>query len=460
MILEVNNSYAIVRRSTTEEQRWLHGQLQTGYMESLYDTSTGEFPSGFIPIIQEFAKKEGVHLGFIDTRKITCAPNPNANLMFLRPYQKNTVDTIVLNKRGIIHACSSAGKLQLPIALSIAVPCRWVYISHAASTARHVAEAGKDATGTTYTVTDATIRSASTNITYTTYQAIRNKPALKRYLLSTAEGIILDDITMASAKTFAAVLKHAKHAYYRVGISPRSINNSNNRHAMMIGVVGPQMHKLSPLSLVKTTSSTTFRVTLVRYSDARLPHLDYNWDSAYQQCVMMCQERIRAMCHVCQSARKPILVCVTNPTHGHALAAAMTREGIATTNISGRLSGDDRMRILKQLGEGTLKAAIVTNSTLETLGLNTVRSVILAGGAQTQTDCLDILRQEVTHTDNDPEIQVFDFLDTQTRLLAQKASNRVRAYKHRGYHTTTIDISSRKRETGINACVQTATRAS
>jgi hypothetical protein len=94
MWIEVQNIECKVVRANVEEVAWLRTYLtfeDTSYYGKGRKTvfkSDGTFPGGLLPLVQDSAKNASMQIDLIDRRTRIVQRDPNADLAWLRDYQR------------------------------------------------------------------------------------------------------------------------------------------------------------------------------------------------------------------------------------------------------------------------------------------------------------------------------------------------------------------------------------
>ena len=145
MKIELHNIKAVVTESTEEERVWLSkflsfpdysvfhksgGKSSAPAKFKLFNKYQSTFPAGLFAIVQRGALKKQFSFESDDKRKAPCQRDLAADLAWLRWYQLESIDTIVEETRGIIHAPTGSGKGEILIGLVKALPCLWIFLVH------------------------------------------------------------------------------------------------------------------------------------------------------------------------------------------------------------------------------------------------------------------------------------------------------------------------------------------
>jgi len=222
--LEVHNIKTKFLRGTSDEHAWLCAYLafpdtKARYRRGsyagkaaddkirLFNIITSTFPTGFLPTVRRAAEAEGYTVEILDRRVVPAELDPNADLAWLRDYQREAVDAVVERKRGIISAPTGSGKTEIAVGLTRALPCQWLFVVHRTTLTRQALdryglrtklEAGFIGEGMWDVPDDATFVCA----TFQTLHAgmKRNDPKTMRLLTEWAQGLIIDECFPAGTR--------------------------------------------------------------------------------------------------------------------------------------------------------------------------------------------------------------------------------------------------------------------
>lgn len=112
-----------VLQAPIEEERWLDAVLtyedpRAHYVRhlhgrnlqlKLYDRRKRRFPAGFVPLVRKLGKQAG-HPVRVIAKPVVEAPDPDADLEWLRDYQTEAADAVINRHRGILSLPTGAGK--------------------------------------------------------------------------------------------------------------------------------------------------------------------------------------------------------------------------------------------------------------------------------------------------------------------------------------------------------------
>jgi hypothetical protein len=94
----------------------------------LLNAFDNSFPSGFVASIRAAAESMGYAVDVDDQRTNPVSRDENADLGWLRDYQREAVEKAVKAQRGILWMPTGAGKTEVAAALARALPCSWLFI--------------------------------------------------------------------------------------------------------------------------------------------------------------------------------------------------------------------------------------------------------------------------------------------------------------------------------------------
>src|SRR6478736_2841846 len=129
MIIEVGNVFSKVVSASAAERLWLHEYLSfpnetarfipgAKSTYSLFNKFNSSFPSGLAPAVRRVAQEEaGFSVQLLDRRERPCNPDPDVvDLSWLRPYQRDALEAVFKQTRGILHIATGGGKGSIIVA--------------------------------------------------------------------------------------------------------------------------------------------------------------------------------------------------------------------------------------------------------------------------------------------------------------------------------------------------------
>lgn len=146
MIIQPGVVDAVVVSATDAEHRWVNdflsfdtqgarfsGAYQSGAWDGktrLYSLLTKKFPAGLIPLVRRGGLKAGMVLEVLPS-PARVAADPTADISWLDPKRDQPAAVAACLKfgRGIVEAPTGSGKTELFVALTVAVPAKWLILA-------------------------------------------------------------------------------------------------------------------------------------------------------------------------------------------------------------------------------------------------------------------------------------------------------------------------------------------
>jgi hypothetical protein len=360
MWISLTNRRAKLTRATAEEKAWLReyltfpdpgavwrGKSREEAVSRLFEEVSETFPGGFITAVQRAAKEAGIRVEVIDGRVRPAERDLSADLSWLRDYQRAALEACVLRGRGIVHHTVAAGKSEIMVALTRALPCPWLLLAPNLQLVNNVAdrfearnrehgvdlgEAGRIGEGRWV---------EGERLTCATYQSIQRhlREPRCRALLERCGGLMCDESHGTPAATFMEATE-ASGAYFRLGFSATPLARGDMRSALAVAALGPIIHRYTAQQAVAAgvTSAARIRFVLVRHP---LPD-GYTFDEVYRELVSESAVRNAVLAAEARRAEKPALLFVKHVGHGRALLKAVrsqTARGFEADDVLASLVG-------------------------------------------------------------------------------------------------------------------------
>lgn len=445
-------------KATDEERLWLQEYLtfqgkRIGRQEPkktcLFNMFSHTYPAGFDSLVKSAAEREEVDIQFFDKRARPCNEDPFADLAWLRDYQLEAVKAIVEKVRGILWLPTGAGKTEIAVGLTRALPCRWLALVHRSQLADDIASryekrspglfAGRVLEGRWEVHEDSMLITA----TYQTLNAkLKNAHDKQKAidLLRWADGIIVDEVHTAPASTFNAILMQTTNAYFRVGLSGTPLARQDARSQYAIAAIGPVVYRIRPQLLIDrgVLAKPTVRLVTVDQDSARP-----TWQGVYGELVVRSKARNAAIVGMSKRATKPLFVFVEQVEHGRNLVKALFNAGVKAEFVWGSHSIDYRKSVIRRMVMGHFDAIVCSRVFNEGIDVPELRSVVNAGGMKSIIATLQRLGRGMrVDRANDGSVreggdvfEVWDVKDTGNKWTERHARVRERAYKSEGYET-------------------------
>jgi superfamily II DNA or RNA helicase len=428
---------------------------------SLYNAITDDFPAGLAKLAFAEAAKQGFKVTVQDERKSPCAPDPNADLEWLRhhpavpapiTHQIDAVNVAVRKGRGILWLPTGSGKTEVAIGIVRLLPCRWLFFVHRADLLVQTAERFERRTGIKAGIVGDGRVEPVERFTVVMFQtAWRMAERGDCSFIEAAEGVIVDECHTAPAETFWRTLSCATNAYYRLGLSGTPLARSDGRNLLVIGSLGPVIHRVMPETLVALglLAKPTIRMTKVSQRSDKP-----TWRGVYGEAVVRSKTRNAAVVDVVKRAARPCLVFVQEIAHGKALAKMLGVQGIVAEFMWGREDTAHRQAAIQRLMRGDTEVLVCSVIFQEGIDIPSLRSVVVASGGKSIIAALQRIGRgmRADASTGKTTFEVWDFADKGCgcrpdttegvhpgcRWLERHARARMRAYQSEGFDVLTV----------------------
>lgn len=460
MWLEVDCLNAKLTRATPEEQNWLLDYLAfpdvTARFKGKADNAIrmlnvfdGSFPAGLVPLVVKDAPAEGFTVEIADKTQPT-APDPDADVAWLREDQREAVRRVLDKRRGVLHLPTGSGKTEIAVALVRSVPCEWLFIVHRTTLGQQAAERferrnvehgvdlgpagviGEGSWSEGERLTCATFQSLVAAFRSEDYRT-RNRA---RDLLGRVGGIIVDESHVLPADTFWSVAMKATGAAYRVGLSGTPLARNDRRSVLSIAALGPILYRLRAPDLVEAgvLAKAHVRLVPIKQTTGRP-----TWAGVYADLVVKSKARNALIVEIARRAEKPGFLFVKSIEHGRALEKAILQAGIPAAFVWGVHSTDWRKRAIRDLAAGRTEILVVSVVFQEGVDVPSLRSVINASAGRSVIASIQRAGRGMRVEKNragevvKADFEVWDVFDTGDKWLERASRERRRAYIREGY---------------------------
>ena len=419
MWLEVENIFTRLARATEDEAAWLADYLSVKEKRfvgrrprevrvSQLNPVRQTFPSGFVPLVQAAAPKEGFEVQVFDKRAAPVG-RAGADLSWLRDYQQAAVDAAISRGRGILKLPTGAGKTELAVALALELPGRWLFLAHRGLLAEQAAERWEKRTGLgAGRVWQGAWDEADGRFVCATFQTLyRRLKGEGGVLLRSVNGIICDEAHTLPSASFSRVAM-ACPAYWRFGLSGTPFARGDRRSVLAIGVLGPKIYEIKAEALdargVITMPEICF-VPVATRSDKP------TYQGVYDEAVVRSTVRNAAVVRAVLRAPKPCLVFVKELAHGRILERLLNQASVRTEFIWGSASTFARTLAIKRLVRGDLDALCVSVIFNEGVDIPELRSVVIAAAGQSAIAAVQRIGRGMRVADGKDAFIAYDFAD-------------------------------------------------
>jgi superfamily II DNA or RNA helicase len=443
MQVEFRNVSCRIVRADDYERDWLRHLLTfrtvgaTGVERPmcLLDETAGEFPSGFLPIVQSRAAKELRTLDVLDLRPASPARDEGVDVSWLRDYQRAALEAVCARERGILWLPTAAGKTGCAAGIVSSFPqSRWLFLVHRLSLLNQTAESFKRFTGETAgKVGDSGWRPRRFTVgTFQTLAArLANEDAEARALLESVDGVIADECHAVASTTATAIFGAATNARYRIGLSGTPLARGDRKSSLVVGATGPVIYRMRPEVLVER--EVLARPTILM-ADCWQDELDdATWPMVYDRLVVHSARRNALVVEAVRRSEKPALVFVQAVEHGQVLMRAFARAGIRAGYVHGAHTTEQREAAIAQLVEGRINILVCSVIFQEGVDIPALRSVVIAAGGQSTIAAIQRVGRGLRKSEGKTSCVVWEVNDRGQRWLEAHARARRLAYQAEGY---------------------------
>jgi superfamily II DNA or RNA helicase len=461
MWLQVENLHTKVVNATDDERTWVSEYLSFEDPTAVYrhlgkndgrarmfNPFACSFPSGFVPMVRKAAVAEGYQVQVLDKRVVPCPPEPAPDLGWLRDYQHEAMAACIRERRGIIWAPTGSGKTEIPVALVLTFPVRWLFLVHRTTLVdqtisryaqRTLGErAGRVGDGV-WDVRDDDLLVCATFQTLA--NALEAGDPRATALMESAMGVVVDECHTLPAATFYRVVMASANAFWRFGLSGTPLARGDKRSVLAVAALGPIIYRLRTDRLIEegVLAKPTIRMIDVKQS-CDLP----TYQGVYGAAIVRSATRNRVVVECARRAEKPTLVFVKEITHGHILRRELERAGLNTGFVWGNSFHEQRKRAIRDLSSGRLDVLVCSVVFQEGVDIPELRSVIVATGGKSIIAALQRIGRGMRRADGKTTFEVWDIADpgcgcarkeghSGCRWLKAHTAARLRAYTSEGH---------------------------
>jgi superfamily II DNA or RNA helicase len=449
MRMEIDNVYTKVSKFDEAEQHWLLTYLafedvdNPGAKISLFNAIDCSFPSGLVPMAVKGAERQGFAVDIMDKRQVPCVPDANADIDWLRWYQKEAVACCVHTGHGIVDAPTGSGKTEIFAGLVKSLPCKWLFLVYRNNLVSQAADRYEKRTGEKAFIWKAgdSLPPKDTRVVLTTFQTLfaglkrRNKHAIS--ILLNAEGIIIDECHTVPAASFYKVVINARNAYYRFGLSGTPLARGDQKSLMAIAGLGSVIYKIKSKTLIE---EGVLAKPIIRMQNFYEECNAKTWPGVYSKSIVRSKKRNSLIVHIVKKATYPCLVFVRDIKHGETLQKMLEKEGFAVDFVWGKKDEAQRDRVVKRLEYGETEVCVSSVVFQEGVDIPILASVVLAGAGKSIIATLQNIGRGMRTNDGlKMEFEVWDVNDLGNRTLEKHSRARRRTYMQQGYEISMLD---------------------
>lgn len=389
-----------------------------------YHNKWNSFPTGLLERARMALGQFEVNV--IDKRK---APKPTAFILpeghTLRDYQREVVKKAVRQERGIIKVATGGGKTLMAANIIAAIGVNTVFFSltkdllhqaRAAFAAVLDQEIGiiGDGDRIIKPVTVATVQSWQQDATF--------------------DMTFFDECHHVAADTCYKTMQALK-SHYRFGLSATPYRD-DGKDLEIEAALGHTIASINASDLIDMGYLVPPTITILetplaevkRHKEGKRKNKKIEkWENTYDSQIVYNEPRhefISDLVRSLETSRDAILVLVQRLEHGERLASLIP----GSVFLSGQDSAKKRGEALQGVHKGEIKTLLATSLADEGLDLPIVDTLVLAGGGQSETRCLQRVGRALRPYPGKKDALVIDFYDDQD-YLRDHAKKRIRIYE-------------------------------
>lgn len=409
------------------------------YRKSIID-NTGVFPTGLIPKVRFFCKKQGINLEVVDKQvKVPSKDYVPVDGLTLRDYQESAVKRALLFKRGIIHVPTGGGKTHIGMGLA----------SHFT----------RDNEGVlfivhTKTILKQTIKAAKLILPDSKIGVIgdsENTPNL--FTVGMVQTLHRLDLTNYGKKVGLIIVDEAHHLStvggtyvkvleqiecpYRVGLTA-TLPYKDEAKLISEGYLGNVIAEVPVDELVDSGILATPKIKIVPIPMSHEVMAIRDYQTAYRVGVVERDDRniiiAKSALDVVKSG-KTALILVNLVDHGHNLLEILRDldPKVRSEYVHGNTDNETRGRVKDMLETGEVQIAIATAVWKEGTDIPSLGAVVNAGGGKSEIMTLQAIGRGLRTVNGKTDVIIIDFFDTSSRYLVNHFGTRISTYCQMGW---------------------------
>lgn len=411
-------------------------------IEYLYDDKTHTFPGGLTRHVALEARKEGFTVKFRDKRPAK-PPRTDADLSWLYPYQRETIDKAYNASRGIVQIPTAGGKGELIVGLCLAVQIDWLVLTPDADLLDNAYRRWLKRTGDAEKpgkIGDGhwDVRRVTVATIQTIMSRMRSNDPRMPELLANTQGLLIDEVhAFASPGAYRAAMRFA-HAYFRIGFSATALDRPDGRNMLVQAVTGGVIQEIDAQQL---KDGGYIVMPTIKMHDCYQQGDYADFGAAYEACVVRSSARNDMLADLMASpsvSPRPVICFVKRLDHARRLVTRLDDRGITSQFVSGRSKRKERDAAITALTDGTIDVLVATIFK-QGVDIPAIRTVVNGGAGESAIDTLQRAGRGSRLDEGKTHFTVHDVFDrdlgteSSVRWLERHARSRERSYKKAGY---------------------------
>lgn len=449
-----------------EKARFSRGKIPPKF--SLFNAYKSTFPCGLLSQLIDKAQKANMEVQLRDVRTLPCVPDPNADLEWLRDYQRKAVMRAASRQRGILKLPTGAGKTEIAVGLTRVLPCRWLFLTNRVTLLDQAAEryerrspglvAGRVGEGMWNVPPDAQFITASFQTISAMLKSTDTRVASRAAeLLEWAQGVIVDECHVLPADSYGRVMTRLHNACFRIGLSGTPLSRGDKRSIFAVAHLGSIIFKLEAQFLIDAGVLAKPNIRLI---ECKQTSADVSWAKVYSASIVHSPYRNALIVEATARAvaKGPVFVFVKEVAHGRLLEKMLWQTGISSEFVFGEHGNDWRKRKVRDLVSGRISVIICSVVFQEGIDVPELKSVVVASGGKSIIAALQRIGRgmRVDKATGKVDFDVYDIMDrgcgcavgakalgtpgfgvhSGCKWLDRHARDRMKAYTSEGYSTS------------------------
>jgi len=424
----------------------------------LFSKALRTFPTGLLHLVLKVVPNAEV-IGYEKGTEVEVDPHILAtkSLTGKYAYQKDTIEAMLREKRGILYQATNAGKTSVCAAFLAILRKKTLFLvdrkelmiqAYEEFTTETDLEIGRFGSGIDNK------KFVTVGMVQTIARKIKSRDKETLAWLKTIDIVVVDEVHGASSKTFLSILEKCVNADYRFGMSGTPFSSDELANAKVMSQLGPEIVRIRNSDLIKTKVSSEPIVSLVRINQARakaatqLARAESDskqkaYTVAYTVGIVENETRNSLVVHSTRdllSKGHTILILVKRIKHGNILKGMFSDSGIEVAFCHGESSDEERELEISSLRNGVSKVLILSKIGQTGLNIPSLSCGWYAGGGKSKTEVIQSMGRYLRNpSGGETEVLFFDFYDEDNDYLEKHSKIRESYYRDEGFTTTISD---------------------
>lgn len=394
----------------------------------LYSLKTDQFPTGLLYKVQEYLDLNSIEYEVDDQRQPEYT-DPQYHYMKqrktpeLRPYQKEALEALDKNPRGVIEAITGSGKSLIIQELIYRKGLRTLLITPSSNILSIFEEKLSDVFGSRHVgILTGGKKQLDKPITISTYQSL---PKIPPEWFQTVQMVITDECHHSAADTLYELnIKHFQKIYYRYGFSATFFRNDSSEMSLQ-GVLSDVIYKYNYQRATKEKYLCRVKFHIIENYNG--VYCD-NWREEVKEALTLndkYNDMVAMLAKGFDAKKIPTIVFVNEIEHGNQLHARIPN----SVFICGNETRADNKKTLADFNDRKFNVLIGTSVIGE--GVDTVPAQIgiLASGFKAESEVIQKIGRLLRPCEGKDRATFIDFMNIGTKYMNKHYKQRLRIYK-------------------------------